>query len=161
MKKSILALTLLAASTVVQAEHKWLMTVPELIVSGGVSISQSGGVKSIKFTAQETLCYTAKYFCLNPSAIWLVKESADPRHTGDEINVGAGLDIKYKIPKGTNTALYVEAGPVMFVERLMEHGDSKVNLHVGTGVEYNHFILSMDAYGTEDFLYMVNIGYRL
>ena len=163
MKKSILALSLLVASTAIQAEHKWLMTTPELLISGGASVGQDNEAYNIKFTVQETLCYTAKYFCLNPSVMWLVEQSDDPKVTdaGDKINIGAGLDIKYKIPKGTNNALYAEAGPVVFVKELADHGGDKVNLHVGTGVEYSSFTLSVDAYGTTDILYMVNIGYRL
>ena len=145
------------------AEHKWLFTTPELLISGGASVGQDNEAYNIKFTVQETLCYTAKYFCLNPSVMWLVEQSDDPKVTdaGDKINIGAGLDIKYKIPKGTNNALYAEAGPVVFVKELADHGGDKVNLHVGTGVEYSSFTLSVDAYGTTDILYMVNIGYRL
>ena len=163
MKTSILALALLTASAAVQAEHKWLMTTPELLISGGVGIGQDNEAVSIKFTVQETLCYTAKYFCLNPSLMWLVEESNDPQviDFSDKINIGAGLDMRYKIPKGFNNAMYVEAGPVVFIKRLTDHGDGKFNLHVGTGVEYHHYTLSIDAYSTDNTLYMVNIGYRL
>ena len=167
MKTSILALALLTASAAVHADHKWLMTTPELLISGGLAIGQDNEAVSIKFTVQETLCYTAKYFCLNPSLMWLVEQNdnRDAHGNGgdfsDKINIGAGLDMRYKIPKGFNNAMYLEAGPVVFIKRLTDHGDGKFNLHVGTGVEYHRYTLSIDAYSTDNTLYMVNIGYRL
>ena len=170
MKISILTIVFLFAGLIVvatplHAEHKWLMTTPELLVSVGGSVGQDHEAYSIKFTAQETLCYTAKYFCLNPSVMWLVEESDDPKVTdaGDKINIGAGLDIKYIIPKSSNNAVYVEAGPVAFVKDLDGHSDQRVNLHIGTGVEHHGFTLSVDAYGTDsadNTLFMVGVGYR-
>ena len=168
MRKSLLIVAILSASLLaapLHAEHKWLMTTPELLISAGVGVGQDSEAYGIKFTAQETLCYTAKYFCLNPSLIWLVEESKDPKVTdaGDKINIGAGLDIKYKIPKGSNNALYVEAGPVAFIKDLAGHSDQRVNLHIGTGVEYSSVTLSVDAYGTDNkdnTLFMVGVGYR-
>ena len=168
MKKSILTVALLTAGLLMvaaplYAEHKWLFTTPELLISGGAAVGQDNEAYSIKFTAQETLCYTAKYFCLNPSLMWLVEQSDSPDviDEGDKINIGAGLDIKYKIPKWTNNALYVEAGPVVFVKELADHGGDNLNLHVGTGIEQSRFLLSVDAYGTTNILYMLNVGYRL
>ena len=163
MKKSILALALLTASAVVQAEHKWLFTTPELIITVGGSIDEDDKSWSVKFSVQETLCYTAKHFCINPSVMWLVTDAEpDALSNGDDfsdkINIGAGVDIKYKFPKMTNNGMYVEAGPVGFVKDL---NNDRIKLHVGTGVEYNRFIMSVDSYGTSDNFYMLNIGYRL
>lgn len=162
MKKSILAVTLLLAATNASAV-KWLHTEPELFVSGGVGIGETNESLALKFTVQETLCYTAKYLCVNPSVMWLVSESNDPNviDFSDKINIGAGVDLKYKIPKGSNNALYIEAGPYAFVKELDGHGDKKINGHIGTGIEYRRFNISVDAYGRDDPLYMFNVGYRL
>ena len=161
MKKSILAVTLLAISMNASA-WRMLHTEPELLISAGGSVGDADKSLSIKFTVQETLCYTAKYLCFNPSVMWLVTESDDPDviDFSDKINIGAGLDLKYKIPKMSNNAFYIEAGPYVFVKRLTNHGEQKVNAHIGTGVEYRRFTLSVDAYGRSDPLYMLNVGYR-
>ena len=164
MKKAILAIALLTMSAAVHAEQKWLFTTPELLISGGAAIGQTNEALNIKFTVQETLCYTDKHFCLNPSLMWLVEQNDDdPAITdfSDKLNIAAGIDLKYTIPTGSTNAMYVEAGPAVFVKRLADHGNDKFNLHVGTGVEYHRYILSINAYSMDNTLYMVNVGYRL
>ena len=159
MKKSILAITLLTASAAAHADHKWLMTTPELLISGGLTVGQGRDSVAVKFTAQETLCYTAKYVCINPSLMWFVSDSEKDADFSDNINIGAGVDVKYKIPKFNNNSMYVEAGPYAFIKDVEDNGS--VTLHVGTGVEYERITLSIDSYGTSDAITMVNIGYRL
>ena len=168
MKKTILALTLLTASATAIAD-RWLMTTPELLVSAGGSIGELHKSVSIKFTTQETLCYSATNFCLNPSVMWLFTENADETDDiNDGINIGGGLDIKYKHPRGKNNGVYVEAGPVAFVKKLQTdntlkgtEANARINLHAGAGIEYRRFTLSIDAYGSASPLYMLNVGYRL
>ena len=158
MKKSIIVLTLLTASAAVQAEHKWLFTTPELLINVGGSVGEENEAYSVKFSVQETLCYTAKHFCINPSVMWLTVDDPNAVDSADKLNIGAGVDIKYKFPKTSNNGIYVEAGPVGFVKDLNE---DRIKLHVGTGVEYNRFIVSVDSYGTSDNFYMLSVGYRL
>ena len=161
MKKSILAVALLTMSAASYAD-RLIMTVPELLIAGGVSTNDTQKSVSIKFTLQETLCYSATNACFNPSLMWLFTENVDPTDDfSDSINIGASMDIKYKFPKGSNNALYVEVGPALFIKELDRNSGHKFNLHAGAGIEYRRFILSADAYGVKSPLVMVNIGYRL
>ena len=161
MKKTILAIALITASAAVHAQ-RFIMTTPELLTSVGVTVDSNDAV-AVRFTGQETLCYNAR-FCFNPSATFMsVNDNTLPdfdNEPGDRFNMGAGFDVKYKFPKKRNNALYVEAGPVVFVRPLRQQGDNNLNLHVGAGVEYRRFTLSVDAYGTDSALTMVTGGYR-
>ena len=160
MKKAILAVALLTISTASIADgFRWLHTTPELLVSVGGSIGETDKAVNVKFTVQEKLCYSALYVCVNPSVMWLVTEETTTTDFSDTINIGAGVDLKYKIPKGSNNAMYVEAGPYGFVKDTAD-GD-RMTLHVGTGIEYRRVTVSVDSYGTGDNLYMLNVGYRL
>ncbi|MCH9712669.1 MAG: hypothetical protein K0U20_08615 [Proteobacteria bacterium] len=163
MKKSILAVAaLLTISTGAIADDRWfsetlIMTEPELLISGGMSIGDTNNTGSIKFTVQEKLCYSTR-ICFNPSLMWLSTEN--DQNFSDGINIAAGLDAKYKLPKGRNNAIYVETGPSMFMTNVNgEH----LKLHAGAGIEIRRYTLSIDSYGVgrPDPFYMVNIGYRL
>ena len=162
MKKSILTVAVLTAGLLVVAAplyaDRMLLTEAELLVNGGVTIGEDNAAASIKFTAQEKECYRAR-ICFNGSAMWLFTENTDP-DTSDFINIGLGMDVRYKFPRYRNNGAYVELGPMAFIHPLTTAGDSNINIHAGTGVEYKRFIISVDAYGTKSPLVMLNGGYR-
>jgi len=161
MKKSILTAGLLIVAAPLYAE-RMILTEAEFLVTGGVSVGENNQAASIKFTAQEKECYRAR-ICFNGSAMWLFNEY-DPEDADNEfsdtLNIGLGMDVRYKFPKMRNNGVYIEAGPIAFIHPLTTAGDNKINVHAGTGVEYRHFILSVDAYGTKSPLVMINGGYR-
>ena len=158
MKKSILTIALLTMSAASYAD-RMVLTEAEFLISGGITIDEDNTTVGVKFTAQEKECYRAR-ICFNGSALWLFSEDTHP-DTNDNINIGIGMDVKYKFPRWQNNGMYVETGPIVFIHPLTTAGDNNVNLHVGTGIEHNRFIVSVDAYGTKSPLVMLNVGYRL
>lgn len=152
MKKLLLICSLLAISNNALA-WKMLNTEAEFLVNAGVG---QDNTTSIKFTGQEKECYRAKYLCFNVSAMWLFNESGTGEFS-DAITLVGGGDVKYKFPKGSNNSYYVEAGPYYFTK---DFKGRRLNGHVGAGIEYRRVIVSIDAYGTNDPVYMGNVGYR-
>lgn len=159
MKKSILAITLLTMSAVSYAD-RMVLTEGELLMSGGVTVGEELTAVSVKFTVQEKECYRAR-ICFNGSTMWLFTEHEDINADfNDKINIGLGMDVRYKFPRGSNNGAYVELGPMAFIHPLTTAGNNNINIHAGTGIEYHRFIVSVDAYGTKSPLVMLTGGYR-
>ncbi len=174
MKKSILAVSLLAISASSWAADDYFidkikMTTPELIVKVGSSFDDdkqegAGNVNAVTITLQDKQCYRG-VLCYNPSLMWLFGKERTV--DGDlEINIGAGLDAKKKFPRGLNNGFYLEAGVWGFIEPLHNEDATRMNFHVGAGMEINHVIVSVDAYVPPNDgrpvspLFLLNAGYR-
>ena len=164
MKKSILTVAILTAGLLVVAAplyaDRMVLTEAEVLMTSGITVGEDNKAISIKFTAQEKECYSAR-ICFNGSAMWLITAHEDPlAEFNDKINIGLGMDVKYKFPRGSNNGAYVEVGPMAFIHPLTTAGNNNINIHAGTGIEYHRFIVSVDAYGTKSPLVMLNGGYR-
>ena len=167
MKRLLTALTIITATANAgdYAFDDFFWSEPEVILSFGESFNDrsiEGDDKTNMFslTLQEKKCYRYRH-CFNPSIIWL-NNSEDEK---DRLNIGFGLDWKYKVPKGNNQGFHFALGLAGFHNPINGEESNRVNIHTEIGMEISSIIVSVGAYGNPSStygnpLYMGNIGYR-
>lgn len=171
MKKLILSATLIAATFSAIAGDgvfdNFYKSTPELILKVGGSFNDGNGdglgngdTAMISFSLQEKKCYRYRH-CFNPVLMWLISDGKE-----SDVNIGGGVDWKYKVPKMQNDGFHIEVGTMVFAEGFNGVRGNRMTFHAGVGMEVSSVIVSVDVYDNpftiDDHapLYMVAAGYR-
>lgn len=134
MKKSVLVLSLLAASCAVQAHDSDI----GIIAKVGTTMNDDHKT-SIMLTVQADDCQ----HCITGSVIHLDNSGFD----GEDKKFGLGVDYLYKLPHPGKQWYYLTGGVYMFSGHLNEEARDSLSYHAGAGMDLGGFVLAVDVFG--------------